>query len=134
MPIKIEVDDRGVEDNELRIDDSEEKTLINDGYTIVDNATGRIYRVLERYPPSQRGGSDDVILLDIKMPEMDGIELYYYMKNISEALVNKVIFITGDVMSVDTHRFLEKTASVFIPKPFDADALRDIVNRRLAER
>ena len=76
----------------------------------------------------------DVILLDIKMPEMDGIELYYYMKNISESLVNKVIFITGDVMSVDTHRFLEKTASVFIPKPFDADTLRDIVNRRLAER
>lgn len=73
----------------------------------------------------------DVILLDIKMPEMDGIELYYYMKNISETLVNKVIFITGDVMSVDTHRFLEKTGSIFIPKPFDADALRDIVNKRL---
>lgn len=73
----------------------------------------------------------DVILLDIKMPEMDGIELYYYMKNISESLVNKVIFITGDVMSVDTHRFLEKTGSVFIPKPFDADALREVVNGRL---
>ena len=78
-------------------------------------------------------GEYDVILLDIKMPEMDGIELYYYMKNISETLVNRVIFITGDVMSVDTHRFLEKTGAVFIPKPFDADALRDVVRKRLTE-
>jgi DNA-binding response OmpR family regulator len=76
----------------------------------------------------------DVILLDIKMPDMDGIELYYYMKNLSESLVNRVIFITGDVMSVDTHRFLEKTNSVYIPKPFDADALREVVRKRLSGR
>ena len=39
-----------------------EKTFINDGYTIVDNQTGQIYRVLERYagvPPI-----DQVIKLD----------------------------------------------------------------------
>ena len=75
-----------------------------------------------------------MILLDIKMPDMDGIELYHYIKNISEAMVKKVIFITGDVMSLDTQRFLEKTRSVYIPKPFDADALRDVVKRMLAER
>ena len=40
-------------------DSIDEKTFINDGYTIVDNATGQIYRVLERdadYP--------DTIVLD----------------------------------------------------------------------
>jgi CheY-like chemotaxis protein len=79
-------------------------------------------------------GDYDVILLDIKMPDMDGIELYHYIKNISEEMVKKVIFITGDVMSLDTQRFLEKTRSVYIPKPFDADALRDVVKRMLAER
>ena len=35
------------------------KTFINDGYTIVDNQTGDIYRVLERYT-----SPGDVILLD----------------------------------------------------------------------
>ena len=35
------------------------KTFINDGYTIVDNETGDIYRVLERY-----AANDNVILLD----------------------------------------------------------------------
>jgi hypothetical protein len=31
-------------------DGFDESSLINDGYTIVDRASGRIYRVLERYP------------------------------------------------------------------------------------
>ena len=37
-----------------------EKILINDGTIIVDDATGQIYRVLERYAPPK----DDTILLD----------------------------------------------------------------------
>ena len=35
--------------NDLQISNPAQKTLINDGYTIVDDASGRIYRVLERY-------------------------------------------------------------------------------------
>jgi prepilin-type N-terminal cleavage/methylation domain-containing protein len=34
--------------DEISINNVAEKTFINDGYTIVDNATGHIYRVLER--------------------------------------------------------------------------------------
>jgi prepilin-type N-terminal cleavage/methylation domain-containing protein len=46
--------------NELTITNSNEKPFINDGYTIVDDATGRIYRVLERY----KSPDDNKILLD----------------------------------------------------------------------
>jgi prepilin-type N-terminal cleavage/methylation domain-containing protein len=57
-PIRVEVDG-GSENNELEIDNSGQITFINDGYTIVDDATGRIYRVLERYRDNP-----DTILLD----------------------------------------------------------------------
>ncbi|MHC4068276.1 MAG: prepilin-type N-terminal cleavage/methylation domain-containing protein [Planctomycetota bacterium] len=63
VPVKIKVDQLGLRDNELRIDnsaDEKEKNFINDGYTIVDDETGRIYRVLKRYP----GDNDTIILLD----------------------------------------------------------------------
>jgi hypothetical protein len=68
MPVKVEVrdsdSDSTLEDNELRMVDVSgqfyEKNLINDGYRIVDDKTGRIYRVLERYPTPD----DDIILLD----------------------------------------------------------------------
>ena len=61
VPVPVEVDNDTGRDNELRIDNSDdEKNFINDGYTIVDDQTGRIYRVLKRYP----GDNDTIILLD----------------------------------------------------------------------
>jgi prepilin-type N-terminal cleavage/methylation domain-containing protein len=49
-----------VGNDELTITNSSEKTFINDGYTIVDDVTGRIYRVLERY----KAPNDSKILLN----------------------------------------------------------------------
>ena len=56
-PVPVKVDVSG-SNNELQISSGKE-TYINDGYTIVDNATGRIYRVLDRYK-----APDNTILLD----------------------------------------------------------------------
>jgi len=64
-PVRVAVWD-GSADNELEIvntggiDIPDERPFINDGYTIVDDASGRIYRVLERYTPPR----DNTILLD----------------------------------------------------------------------
>ena len=58
MPVKVGVS--LVSGNELRIKDSEQTSFINDDYTIVDDLTGRLYRVLERYRPP----NDDTIVLD----------------------------------------------------------------------
>ncbi|MHC4457117.1 MAG: type IV pilus modification PilV family protein [Planctomycetota bacterium] len=58
VPVKVSVSGVGVRDNELRIESGKE-SFINDGYTIVDDESGRIYRVMERYR-----ALDDTILLD----------------------------------------------------------------------
>lgn len=59
-PIPIDVPVSQVGPDELSIVEPVEKTFINDGYTIVDNQTGQIYRVLERYAAPD----DDRIQLD----------------------------------------------------------------------
>ena len=65
MPVEIGVS-AGNRNDEIVIDktgtggDPDERPFINDGYTIVDNGTGQIYRVLERYASPR----DDTILLD----------------------------------------------------------------------
>ncbi|MFA5239604.1 MAG: prepilin-type N-terminal cleavage/methylation domain-containing protein [Phycisphaerae bacterium] len=71
VPIKIAVTPVLVagHENELAIaySDAREIAFINDGYTIVDDATGRIYRVLERYkddPGTAGTREDSTILLD----------------------------------------------------------------------
>jgi type II secretory pathway pseudopilin PulG len=60
MPVKVSVSPGG-NANELQINGGPIiEAYINDGYTIVDDATGRIYRVLERY----KVPNDSIILLD----------------------------------------------------------------------
>jgi hypothetical protein len=63
MLVKVKVGGGG-RPNELEIANTkppnDERPFINDGYTIVDNETGQLYRVLERYP----GEDDRIILLD----------------------------------------------------------------------
>jgi len=60
-PVRIKVGKvAGGRPDELQIETSEEKTLINDGDLTVDDVTGRIYRVVERY----KSLNDNIILLD----------------------------------------------------------------------
>ena len=66
----------------------------------------------------------NVILLDIKMPGMNGIELYKHIQRMSKTLITRVVFITGDIMSKDTTAFLSKTKASYITKPFDIEQLK----------
>jgi CheY-like chemotaxis protein len=76
----------------------------------------------------------DVILLDIKLPGMSGIEVYKQLQNSSKPLARKVIFITGDVMKKDTMSFLARAKPAYITKPFDVEQIKNDVNLILAER
>lgn len=65
----------------------------------------------------------DLILLDIKMPGMSGIEFYNNMKEIDPSLQEKVVCITGDVISPKNKAFLEKARIPCVAKPFSVDEL-----------
>ena len=74
-----------------------------------------------------------LILLDIKMPGMSGIELYHSIGEISPSLTRRVVFITGDMMSADTKRFITESKVPYITKPFDTGKLKKEINRILTE-
>lgn len=65
----------------------------------------------------------DLILLDIKMPGMNGIEFYDHVKQIDPSLRPKVVCITGDAISPKNKTFLDKTRIPYIVKPFSVDKL-----------
>jgi PAS domain S-box-containing protein len=116
----------------LVVDDDEvirqfvSQMLINEGHEVesVDGAE----RALEEIKVKEY----QVIMLDIKMPGMSGIELYRHFQKISPSLAERVVFITGDVMGPSTMAFLSKTKVPYIIKPFDAKQLKAEVNRVLA--
>ena len=74
-----------------------------------------------------------LILLDVKMPGMSGIELYNSIREIAPSLTGRVVFITGDMMSADTRKFLTESGVPYITKPFDTKKLKKELNRILSE-
>ena len=65
----------------------------------------------------------DLILLDIRMPGMNGIEFYNHIKEIDPSLQRKVVCITGDVISARNRAFLNESRIPYIAKPFGVDEL-----------
>jgi len=72
-----------------------------------------------------------LILLDIKLPGMSGIELYRHIEEIAPALTRRVMFITGDIMEGTTRDFLEKAGVPHITKPLDIEVLKKMINSAL---
>ncbi|HEY49167.1 MAG TPA: PAS domain S-box protein [Dehalococcoidia bacterium] len=99
------------------------KVLSEEGYEVetVDNANEALAMInSKRY---------SLILLDIKMPGMSGIELYESIGKIARSLTKRVLFITGDVLGADTEDFMKKAKAHYIPKPFDIEQLRKEIKR-----
>jgi PAS domain S-box-containing protein len=73
----------------------------------------------------------DLIFTDLKMPGMSGRELYQVIKKKHPNSAEKVVFITGDVMTGDTHAFLASTGRPYLVKPFYSNDVTDIIEKVL---
>ncbi|MBI5887901.1 MAG: response regulator [Deltaproteobacteria bacterium] len=73
----------------------------------------------------------DFILLDVKMPKMDGIEFYNHVKTMKPYLLTRVIFITGDTETERTRNFIRDTGCPSIDKPFLIKELLDLMTCRV---
>ena len=60
----------------------------------------------------------DLIVCDLKMPRIDGMQFYRAMAAATPTLARRVIFVTGDVAGTEAERFLEETGCRWLSKPF----------------
>ena len=66
------------------------------------------------------------VLLDINLPGMDGIEVFYKLKEIDPYV--KVYFITGEVGCIALNRALDDGACDYLLKPIDVTRLQEIIS------
>lgn len=78
------------------------------------------------------GGPFDVLILDIMMPQMDGLELLQRVKETHPDI--DVIMVTGLSQIETAVRSMKLGAFDYLPKPFDPDELKHIVARALERR
>jgi PAS domain S-box-containing protein len=107
-----------VVDDEPAIRTAVARYLNSLGHLVEIAASGR--EALERL----RSRSFDLILLDLRMPDMAGDALYRELIARDAALAGRIVFITGGDATDDTQSFLEASGRPVIGKPFSLDDLR----------
>ncbi len=76
----------------------------------------------------------DVILCDMMMPGMSGMDLFHQLAAVQPALAERVIFMTGGAFSAAAREFLDEVKAPRLEKPFDVTPVRAIISERVAAR
>ena len=71
----------------------------------------------------------DLVLLDINMPNMNGLEFLAELRADGARAGLQVIIISTEGREEDTARGIEAGASAYIKKPFHSEEILDVINR-----
>ena len=113
-------------DDEAAIRDSLKMTLEYEGYECIGAATGQEgLALVEREAP-------DLVLLDVKMPGMDGIEVLERIRSLNDAL--PVVVVSGHGTISTAVEATKKGAFDFIEKPFASERVLVSLRNALAQR
>lgn len=73
----------------------------------------------------------DLVICDLKMPEMDGQKFFQTLTQREDPLREHVLFVTGDVVTPRTQEFLERHHLPYVAKPFRVEELSHAVHELL---
>lgn len=111
-------------------DDRLNRELINDllnlhGYNIINAEDG--FEALEKLEDYYF----DLILLDIQLPQMNGLEFLYKLKNNFLFKDVPVVALTAHAMLGDKKKFIDAGCDGYIPKPINVDVFESQVKQHL---
>ena len=102
-----------------------EQELKHDGYDVVTASDGKeaLEKVQKQLP--------DIVIMDINMPKMDGIEATYALRALQ--VETPIVALTANVMQHHREQFEEAGCNGFLSKPIDRIALREVLYQYLSE-
>ena len=119
-----------VVDDEESIRRSLVRYLERRGHTVQVAASGT--EALQRIQEGAGRTSFDVILTDLRMPELGGDQLYRLLRERGDGLERRLVFVTGDSATSTAHEFLGSTGQPVLMKPFALEDVAAVVERHAA--
>ncbi|MBM7118293.1 ATP-binding protein [Archangium primigenium] len=86
----------------------------------------------EVLPRLEAGERFDLILCDLMMPRMNGMDFHAALHRLRPELTGRVIFLTGGAFTPQARSFLERIPNRRVEKPFNARALLEVTREVLA--
>jgi CheY-like chemotaxis protein/two-component sensor histidine kinase len=74
-----------------------------------------------------RGARFDVILCDLMMPHMTGMELHARIAALAPDQAERMVLLTGGAFTASANQFLDRVPNARVEKPFDPASLRALV-------
>ena len=109
-------------DDEPDILDLAVKILQRQGYAVQTAVDGEsALRVMA-------AGRFDLIISDWKMPGLSGRQLFERLLETDPESAKRMIFMTGDVLSEKTEKFLSEHGKTCLPKPFSLGDFQKVVS------
>lgn len=102
------------------------KRLFSRQHTVLTASSARAALELFR-----AGGQFDVVLCDLMMPEMSGLDLYTEIHRASPDQASRFVFMSGASLSSPVVSFLASIPNRLLTKPFDMRALSEVVREHL---
>jgi two-component system NtrC family sensor kinase len=112
-------------DDEPSIASGLKRLLSRDGYIVETVANGHLALT------KLRERSYDLLLSDMRMPEIDGPRLYRTLERQYPHLLRRVIFLTGDTLNPETKMFLDHSAVPCLTKPCTVAEIRRAIQQVL---
>ncbi len=75
----------------------------------------------------------DLILMDISLPGIDGVEATQRIKAYDETVDIPIIALTANAMRGDRERFIAAGCDDYLPKPISTGDLLNMINQYLAD-
>jgi CheY-like chemotaxis protein len=87
-------------------------------------AVSSALEVLERIASGERF---DVIVCDLMMPSMTGMDLHAELSKIAPELADRMVFLTGGAFTARARDFLDRVPNLRLEKPFKAVSFRALL-------
>jgi CheY-like chemotaxis protein len=89
------------------------------------------HAAMEAIARIRAGERFDVILCDLMMPEVTGMEFYGLLQALAPAQAERVVFVTGGAFTPKARAFLDEVPNARLEKPFESRSLRALIRDRM---